>query len=75
MLRKEQEWEACCTRCGACCGAFEDPCVHLGTDAQGNRFCRIYAERLGPQHSIGGRHFVCVPIRRVLHSRWKNDRL
>ncbi|HRZ14628.1 MAG TPA: hypothetical protein P5110_03865 [Candidatus Omnitrophota bacterium] len=71
--KKEQEWEALCCRCGACCGAFEDPCQHLQKTASGTFICGIYEERFGVQRSVGGREFRCVPIRTILDKYWTHD--
>jgi len=74
-LRKEQEWEALCCRCGACCGAFEDPCRNLVRNADNTFHCAAYEHRLGMQQTVGGKEFCCVPIRVILAQHWQNDRL
>jgi hypothetical protein len=76
MEQSQQGWEERCCRCGACCGAFEDPCEHLIRGAQGAYSCAMYASRLAGVHrSQAGKEFKCVPIREILHKHWKNDHL
>ena len=75
MLKKEQEWEALCKHCGACCGAFEDPCEHLIKTPSGDYICDIYDKRYGLHSSRGGIKFRCVPVRTILNRHWKNDHL
>jgi hypothetical protein len=72
--KQEKEWEARCTRCGACCGLYEgDPCEHL-TKAQDGRYsCSVYANRFGIRKTVSGREFKCVSIREVLHMSWPGD--
>ena len=56
-----------CTRCGVCCGSTDgQPCEHLKREADGRYGCEIYQARLGFHRTVGGRAFVCVPIRRVI---------
>ncbi len=59
-----RDFEALCTRCGLCCGSDDgDPCVHLKLDTQSvSYYCDDYAGRLGPQMTISGARFQCVPI-------------
>jgi hypothetical protein len=59
---KEREFEDLCKRCGACCGAQDDPCSNL-VEQDGTYFCRAYTGRLGPQRTVSGKEFNCVPIR------------
>lgn len=58
------DFEALCLRCGECCGAFDgDPCRNLQFDeSSGRYYCRDYENRLGPQKTISGHTFDCVPI-------------
>jgi uncharacterized cysteine cluster protein YcgN (CxxCxxCC family) len=74
LRKKEEAWEALCTRCGACCGAHDDPCRHLARQADGKYVCAIYASRLGIQESVSGRKFKCVHINRILDQNWFGDR-
>ena len=70
----EKEWEAKCTRCGACCGVAEgDPCEHLLELKNGKYACAIYENRFGLHHTRSGREFRCVPIRSILHISWPGD--
>jgi uncharacterized cysteine cluster protein YcgN (CxxCxxCC family) len=75
MQEKEKAWEGVCRRCGACCGAYEDPCSQLARDKEKKFYCKDYENRFGPQRSCGGREFSCVPIRQVLHNHWNHDHL
>lgn len=67
--QKEIEWEGLCRNCGACCGAFDDPCEHLIMTDQGSR-CAIYEFRFGHHKTISGDDLKCVPIRNILHENW-----
>ncbi len=60
---KESAFEALCKRCGECCGASGDPCVNLARRDDGTFFCRDYEGRLGPQVTVSGKKFHCIPIR------------
>ena len=62
-LVREKEWEARCARCGACCGALEDPCENLRRSPEGKYFCSVYDRRFGTWHTISGKELNCVPIR------------
>jgi len=75
LKQKEQEWEALCSRCGGCCGAFDDPCKHLQKDAEGLSFCEIYEQRFGIRETQRGEKFRCVPVAKILHTHWKNEHL
>ncbi|MFO8052684.1 MAG: hypothetical protein R6U54_01820 [Candidatus Omnitrophota bacterium] len=75
LEKKEQEWESLCVRCGACCGAFDDPCLHLKKDKFGNYYCQIYSKRFGIRKTLNGQLFRCVPIKKLLRTHWKNDHL
>jgi len=44
-------------------GASTDPCVNLVPDGPGRYKCSIYDRRLGPQRTVSGKSFTCVPIR------------
>jgi hypothetical protein len=57
-------YEGQCRHCGACCGAFEDPCLNLFQE-NGKYYCRVYPERLGIQKTVSGKAFNCVPIREL----------
>lgn len=70
-LQKQEEqlkrYEGLCVRCGECCGADgDDPCANLAKDAQDKCYCKAYENRLGPQKTISGKSFNCVPIRELL---------
>ena len=73
QAKQEQEWEARCHRCGACCGAQDDPCRNLIPLGEGRYRCSDYANRLGMQKTISGESFRCVPIRNILKKRWPGD--
>lgn len=75
LQNKELEWEKLCIRCGGCCGAFDDPCLHLKRDDKGLTFCEIYDNRFGLRKTKNGEVFNCVHIREILHTRWKKDYL
>jgi hypothetical protein len=71
---KHKEWEAKCTRCGACCGIIEgDPCEHLVESWGGKYTCSIYENRFGLHQTKSGKPFCCVPIRDILHQPWPGD--
>lgn len=70
-IKKQEEdfsqHEALCRRCGFCCGAEAgEPCINLKKDTAGRYFCAAYDNRLGPQTTVSGKNFTCVPIREVL---------
>jgi len=70
------EYEARCTRCGACCGAFDgDPCEHLAKLKSGYYKCRVYKNRFGDHKTIKGDLMECVPIREILHINWPGGHL
>ncbi|MBN1526650.1 MAG: hypothetical protein JW919_03595 [Candidatus Omnitrophica bacterium] len=74
LKAKETDLEDICTRCGACCGAYdEDPCAHLKKGANGLTYCDIYPVRLGKRKTVSGREFECVPISQVLAEGWPKD--
>ena len=60
---KEGEFEAICLKCGACCGALDDPCYNLVQTEDGKYFCRDYDSRIGLQKTVSGNSFHCVSIR------------
>ena len=72
---QEQEWEARCTRCGACCGALNDPCENLRKTAEGKYFCSVYDRRFGKWRTVSGKELECVPIRVKLANgeSWPGD--
>ncbi|MFC1548492.1 hypothetical protein ACFL5E_00880 [Candidatus Omnitrophota bacterium] len=60
---KEEDFEIACKRCGKCCGSLDDPCWNLSKTPDGEFFCEDYANRFGPQKTVSGKDFECVPIR------------
>lgn len=68
-------WESLCRNCGACCGAYEDPCEHLQKNADGKFFCNTYDQRFGLHHTVSGKLARCVPIREKLgrSESWPGD--
>lgn len=70
QVNKEKEFEANCQRCGNCCGAKTDPCVHLIKQTDESYLCDIYASRGGIQKTHAGKFFQCVPVRDILHDDW-----
>ena len=75
MALKKIEWENQCLRCGACCGAFDDPCENLHKDMTGKFYCGVYDHRFGQWHTISGKELNCILIREKLalgHS-WPGD--
>ncbi|MFH1063019.1 MAG: hypothetical protein V1747_09090 [Candidatus Omnitrophota bacterium] len=70
QIQKEKEFEAACHRCGNCCGAQDDPCIHLITQPQEKHYCDIYDSRGGVQKTRSGKFFECVSIRDILHGDW-----
>jgi uncharacterized cysteine cluster protein YcgN (CxxCxxCC family) len=63
LKEEERAFENICKRCGACCGAFDDPCANLMKLDNGTYTCRDYKNRLGPQITVSGNMFTCVSIR------------
>lgn len=63
---KLDEHEALCKRCGACCGAGNDPCTDLRKDKDGRYYCKSYDNRIGQHLTVSGKQFTCIPIRDVL---------
>ncbi len=72
---KDKEWEELCIRCGGCCGAFDDPCLHLKKDKNNKTYCEIYENRFGLRKTVKGEEFRCVPVKEIIHTHWKNDYL
>ncbi len=70
----EKKWEGLCKRCGACCGAYDDPCEYLRKGKEGKYYCDIYPRRFGRRRSVKGEEFRCVSIKEILNTYWKNDR-
>ena len=74
LKNKEEEFEAVCSRCGACCGAFDgDSCSHLRRDLAGKYYCDTYETRLGRQLTLSGKSFECVPIKDVLRYSYTRE--
>ncbi|MDP8213316.1 MAG: hypothetical protein P9X22_08550 [Candidatus Zapsychrus exili] len=75
--QKQTEWEALCTRCGACCGKIEgDPCEHMAVDDKGKTYCRIYEYRFGFHKTISGKMLKCVNIRDLMQTQdWPGGHL
>ncbi len=74
-LLSEEEFEAICNRCGACCGAYDgDPCEELRRDKDGKYYCRVYKTRLGTHHTIKGLEMECVPIVKKLKETWVGEK-
>jgi hypothetical protein len=63
---KFNEWEKRCHRCGACCGALDDPCENLHQVLNGKFYCAVYERRFGKWHTVSGKDLTCVPIREKL---------
>lgn len=72
---KDKEWEKLCIRCGGCCGAYDDPCLHLREGEKNSFHCEIYSERFGTRKSVEGEEFGCVPVKKILNTHWKKDYL
>ncbi len=70
QINREKEFENVCRRCGNCCGAGDDPCIHLILQPDGKYLCDIYESRGGMQKTRSGKFFECVSIRRILHEEW-----
>ncbi len=63
-LKEESvKYESLCLRCGECCGINNDPCANLIIEEGGRCACRVYESRLGPQKTVSGKGFTCVPIK------------
>lgn len=72
LKMRERDWEKQCHHCGACCGAFDDPCEHLAFK-EGRSFCCVYEKRLGIQKTLKGESFICVSIRQKMGTSWPGD--
>jgi uncharacterized cysteine cluster protein YcgN (CxxCxxCC family) len=66
LALKEREYESICLRCGQCCGADNDPCLHLQRLADGSYKCNIYSNRPGTHKTIKGNNLTCVPIKELV---------
>ncbi|OGX07036.1 MAG: hypothetical protein A2Z88_03005 [Omnitrophica WOR_2 bacterium GWA2_47_8] len=75
LSTKEKEWENLCTRCGACCGALDDPCENLRKNENGKYFCAVYDRRFGTWKTVSGKELNCIPIREklALNHSWPGD--
>jgi hypothetical protein len=73
LEKKQQQWDMLCRHCGACCGAFEDPCAHLMMTPEGKSSCKVYMTRLGLQKTVSGVVFDCVSIRQKMGDSWPGD--
>jgi hypothetical protein len=73
LADKEREWENQCLRCGACCGAYKDPCRDLKKGSDGKYSCGVYSRRYGAHETVGGKKFRCMPIRDIIHMSWDHD--
>ena len=73
-LMTDEEFEAICNRCGACCGAYDgDPCEELRQDEKGLYYCAVYTTRLGDHHTLAGLEMDCVSIIKKLKYDWIGD--
>jgi hypothetical protein len=70
---REKAQDAACLRCGACCGAMDDPCEHLYREETGTYACHVYETRLGEHRTLSGKTFRCVPIREKKGQSWPGD--
>jgi len=74
LRKKDDQFEAVCQRCGACCGAFDgDSCLHLKKGRDGRYYCNTYETRLGKQTTVTGKSFECVPIKDVLRYSYTRE--
>ena len=71
LLKKESDYEDLCKRCGACCGALHDPCIHLKKNNFGNYYCDTYDTRDKEHKTVSNKIFRCVPIRNILNETWR----
>ncbi len=75
-LMTDEEFESICTRCGACCGAYDgDPCEELRQGEDGLYYCQVYENRLGQHHTVKGLEMDCVHITTKLNESWIGDEL
>jgi len=63
LTAASEDFEARCKRCGACCGALDDPCHNLVKTPAGSWKCKNYENRFGLQRTVSGVTFNCVSIR------------
>jgi len=70
LENQEKEFEAQCRRCGACCGAEEDPCEHLQVVSAASYTCDIYQQRFGAHRTKSGKEMRCVELRDMRHQEW-----
>ena len=71
LKKLQQEYEALCKHCGACCGVFEkDPCAKLEALPDGTFRCSDYENRFGLQRTINGNVFKCVSFRKIRGGSW-----
>lgn len=63
IKKTREDFESLCKRCGACCGAGDDPCINLKRVNNGSFNCLTYGSHLGFQITISGKAFNCVSIR------------
>lgn len=67
LEEKKQTLEDICLRCGKCCGSCDgDPCIFLEKTDDGHYFCGTYETRLGPQRTVNGYAFNCIPIEKAI---------
>jgi uncharacterized cysteine cluster protein YcgN (CxxCxxCC family) len=66
LASREKEHENRCFQCGRCCGAMDDPCLHLEKTGNLTYRCRIYDNRFGLRKTLKGREFTCVPIKELI---------
>ena len=57
QINREQDFENVCLRCGNCCGAEGDACIHLIQQPDGKYLCDIYDSRGGTQKTRAGKFF------------------
>ena len=70
LENQEKEFETRCRRCGACCGAEEDPCEHLQAVSSSSYICAIYQQRFGTHRTKSGKEMRCVELRDMRHQEW-----
>ncbi len=75
LEQKEKTKEGLCKRCGGCCGAFDDPCLHLKKKRANIYHCEIYDKRFGDRETITGDEFTCVMVKEIINTHWKNEHL
>lgn len=73
QIQREQEFEDMCLRCGNCCGAQDDACIHLIKQSDDKYFCDIYDSRGGTQKTRSGKFFKCVSLRQILYEEWQGS--